>query len=239
MGRIHRYRTALTRHHRSGGHGIHSPFAFNFVLNVLRERLPYYDYEVIAEARSHVIEDGKRHRRPAVMSLKGAKMLYRIANYFMPGCVLYVGGHDGISTLATLLPSSQTRGVVCQSLNGQNHVIASLLQPYADRIESCDNLEQAIESYRLTMAEKAQLPFIVVNAVDDESQMALLRDFIVSLLKEPAVVIIRHLNNHRLMMRLWNDCRAAMTVGHTYTNEKTGIIVTRRDLPLQHFLLWF
>ena len=42
MGRMHRYRTALSRRHRSGGFGIHSPFAFNFVLNVLRERLPYY-----------------------------------------------------------------------------------------------------------------------------------------------------------------------------------------------------
>ena len=42
MGRLRRYRTAFKRYRHGKGFGIHSPFAFSFVLKVLRERLPYY-----------------------------------------------------------------------------------------------------------------------------------------------------------------------------------------------------
>lgn len=39
----------LKRLRSSRGFGIHSPFAYNFVLNVLRERYPYYAYDEIIE----------------------------------------------------------------------------------------------------------------------------------------------------------------------------------------------
>lgn len=42
----------LKRQRSSRGFGIHSPFAYNFVLNVLRERYPYYAYDEIVE-RDH------------------------------------------------------------------------------------------------------------------------------------------------------------------------------------------
>ena len=44
-----RYINAWSRHHRSGGFGIHSPYAYQFVRNVWRQRLPYYAYDGICE----------------------------------------------------------------------------------------------------------------------------------------------------------------------------------------------
>ena len=79
MGRIHRYRTALSRRHRSGGFGIHSPFAFNFVLNVLRERLPYYAYDELLSQRSLVAASVKKYKRhPAVIGSKKISGTYKL-----------------------------------------------------------------------------------------------------------------------------------------------------------------
>ena len=56
--------TILRRRARAKGFGVHSPFAFRFITEVLSERLFYYDYDRL---------DSKRDRT-----------LYRIAVYFCP-----------------------------------------------------------------------------------------------------------------------------------------------------------
>lgn len=57
---------------RTRGFGIHSPFAFCFVSEVLRERYAYYAYERIGRL---VAEHGRDDR----LSFSGAKTLFRIA----------------------------------------------------------------------------------------------------------------------------------------------------------------
>jgi hypothetical protein len=52
-----RYLNAWSRHHRSGGFGIHSPYAYQFVRNVWRKRLPYYAYDGLRQLIG-TIKDG-------------------------------------------------------------------------------------------------------------------------------------------------------------------------------------
>lgn len=56
---------------RTRGFGIHSPFAFWFVNEVVRERYAYYAYEKIAGSRAT--------SRPCGLSFLGAKGLFRVA----------------------------------------------------------------------------------------------------------------------------------------------------------------
>ena len=81
MGRLRRYRTAFGRYKRGKGFGIHSPFAFGFVLKVLRERNPYYAYSNLESLRKLVISHTRHHfRHPRIISLKNAKIIFRVAN---------------------------------------------------------------------------------------------------------------------------------------------------------------
>lgn len=64
-----------TRLRHGRGFGIHSPFAFDFIINVLREKTPYYCYSSIP--------DGKR------------RMVFRLVNYFNPRRVWIIGDDGG------------------------------------------------------------------------------------------------------------------------------------------------
>ena len=98
------YCNALGRLRHSKGFGIHSPFAFSFVLRVLREKCAYYAYSDIEERRRLAIrlvaeEEGEH---PRIISQKNAKMLFRIACYFNPSNMVQIGTSYGVSTTAVL-----------------------------------------------------------------------------------------------------------------------------------------
>ncbi|MBQ3960878.1 MAG: hypothetical protein II683_03715 [Muribaculaceae bacterium] len=241
MGRIHRYRTALSRRHRSGGFGIHSPFAFNFVLNVLRERLPYYAYDELLRLRNLAAEGVKKRRHPAVISSKNAKMLFRITNYFKPHCTLQVGIDYGIATAATLLPDSRSTCILHAPHPLRFVVAQQVLQPFEQRIATHALLAEALDSFASQIAAIGQQPFVVVNSIDNDNDLLILRKQIFGWFDscDEAVVIIRNIDTSRRMKLLWNEVKQHLPHGHSYTNEKLAVVVARRNLPLQHFLLWF
>ena len=236
MGRIHRYRTALSRRHRSGGFGIHSPFAFNFVLNVLRERRPYYAYEELMHLRSVAAQEAKLYRHhPAVITGKNAKMLFRITNFFKPAHILHVGIDYGVSAAATLLPDSRTTCTLLAQQPLRFPVTRQVLERFEGRITTFADLDEAFAHY----AHTQQVPFIVIDRIFTQQQLEALSAYLQGVQQGEAVVIIRNIANSSLMKQLWEHTKNQLQHGHTYTNEKLAVIVARPTLPLQHFLLWF
>lgn len=81
----------LRRWRHSRGFGVHSPFAFRFIREVLREhRCAYYAYADIA---------GEVRRRPGVMALAEALLLYRVAVDLRPvsACVAAGGARGALA----------------------------------------------------------------------------------------------------------------------------------------------
>ncbi len=85
----------------SRGFGIHSPFAFEFVLNVLRDRHPFYAYEELE--RRHKVRNGSE--RP---SLQQMKLLFRISSRLDLKYISVIGNPDTLLIDSLTMPSSQT-----------------------------------------------------------------------------------------------------------------------------------
>ena len=112
MPSIKRYLNAWSRHHRSGGFGIHSPYAYQFVRNVWRQRLPYYAYEGIHQLIDTVkVGTTPRQRRDMdLIDEREARLLFRVVNFFNPGSILQVGAATGIESVVIYpRPGGHTR----------------------------------------------------------------------------------------------------------------------------------
>lgn len=129
---IHYYLTASN----GKGHGIHSPFVFDFVTKILNDRKPYACYKTIEAERkkllhnnafipvkdfgagSAVISSNQRQiKKIAASSLKPAKfaqLLFRIAQYFQPLTMLELGTSFGISSCYLACGSKSGKLFTCE-----------------------------------------------------------------------------------------------------------------------------
>jgi len=102
------------------GHGIHSPFVFDFITRVLNDRKEYEDYSKVEGLRKRSLKDPtilaiedhgagsssstSKERsvssiaKHAVKSKKYAQLLYRIVKYYQPGPIIELGTSLGITT---------------------------------------------------------------------------------------------------------------------------------------------
>lgn len=232
MGLLKRYRTALARHHRSRGFGIHSPSAYKFVTQVLRERLPYYAYGDLRNLRKALQAAGER-----CPSDHEARLLFRIVNHFAPQHILLVGA-DSALTIAAMLMSSSLTDVYASGDDRRLTDIVRQLGNLADRVLPCVELKIALFDYMAAFLDRPKRPFVLINALPDSERATLVQRMLDEWLQDECVIIIRNLHRDPEMCRLWEHAKQAMPHGHTYTNHKTAILVARPRIPLEHFDLW-
>ena len=102
------------------GHGIHSPFVFDFVKNVLNDRKKYDCYKVIEPLRNELLNDSSiigiedfgagsavipfKNRKVSAIAAsslkkrKFAQLLFRIVKYYHPETILELGTSFGVTT---------------------------------------------------------------------------------------------------------------------------------------------
>lgn len=113
---INYYRTASN----GRGHGIHSPFVFEFITKVLNDNTSYPCYKKVEDLRQQLLEDSrlfvvedfgaggeflKKHKRSinsiarnSAKSKKYGQLLFRMVKYYQPATVVELGTSLGITT---------------------------------------------------------------------------------------------------------------------------------------------
>ncbi len=237
MNRIKRYYTAFRRYNRSKGYGVHSPFAYNFIRNVLREKYPYYAYSELKEQRKRAkVLSAKKSGQQRLISYSSAKMLFRIACHFCPDLILQISTTHGVASSALLKATNSAKIILFPGENNHDDVVYhEITQQYTDHILPKQSLSEAIKCY---LSEQKKFGLILINHLEpkelnDTLQVAL------QALQEEGLVIIRNLSTSPIARQLWKTCCAEKPWGMSFTNYQTGIIVGYKHLPKQHFNLWF
>jgi len=267
VGIIHRYRTALTRKRRSQGFGIHSPFAYALVTEVLHQRNPYYAYADLDDVRDAIREVVERPH-PRIISTKGMRMLFRITNRFNPSCILEIGTCYGLPAAAMMSVSSHSHLYLVEPHLEQHPLVVEVLRPVLDRLDVYDRLSVALPDYlaalqstteqdtpekpvdapqrdateKLVGSEQrdaAEVPFILINDIPSDLDADALTAFLDEQMRSTAIIILRNISRRPAMKQLWHHCHTTLQSGQSFTNEKTALIIATPRLPLQHFLLWF
>lgn len=238
MGKLKNIGTALSRYQASKGFGVHSPFAFKFILNVLDEKYEYYAYDKLQQLRINVVERTRRENgyKPRVISISEAAAIFRVANYYNPLLFLSIGSSYGVAAASMLAVSKRSRMFLYDDNSAQNNAAAlEILSGYGDRIVQGEDLQNTISGYITALGDNDM--FVTVNNIADHdtATATALLDTAVS---RRGVLIMRNIDSSRNMARLWQHCKQAMTYGMTFGNGKTAVMVLNPKLPRQDFEIW-
>lgn len=234
------YTNAIYRFKRSKGFGIHSPFAYSFVVDVLREKLAYYAYDTIREHRERAHElASEKEGKTRIISLKNALMLFRIAQYFNPRYFLQIGTSYGVSTTALLAVDSRSSLIIYPGKDAHKDIYVEITGEYTDRITESYNLPGAINAYCKAVSANESKPFILINAIDSEEQLPEVTAFVNSMLDRDGVVIVRNLMKSDLIVKMFDTITDGLSHGMTFTNGRLAVIVGYSYLPKQKFSLWY
>lgn len=118
------------------GHGIHSPFVYDFVRHVLIDKRSFYAYGQVEALRRKLLQNeavvevtdfgagstiSKTNQRSiasiarhAAKSKKWAQLLFRIVNYYQPSTILELGTSLGISTAYMAMANPQARIITAE-----------------------------------------------------------------------------------------------------------------------------
>ena len=112
------------------GYGVHSPFVFDLMTNVIEDPCAYYSYDDISRIRRELSQNPtficykgkqitvKRAIRKYGISKREGEFLFRLANYYKPRTILSVGSSLGLTPLYLTRYDSD---VQCVTLESEPH----------------------------------------------------------------------------------------------------------------------
>lgn len=196
MGRIYRlprkgiYFIQKIRRHR--GHGIHSPFVFDLVNNVIEEKTPYYAYEYIKEyllsCRNVPCKIDKLH-----------KLSFKLINCFGAKQILELGAGNGINTLFMTAVSSSVK---CQAVETDENKYNLAHELYSS---GWDREIVLKKSYSGLSAFMPDCVYINLNNFGELTQAHI--DEINNVMHPGSFIIVEGIRTNRKNKLLWNKIK--------------------------------
>jgi len=182
------------------GHGVHSPFAYNFITNVIEEKLPYYIFENIENQREELLKcndtveflssKGNLKKKTIaeityreIQSDKYGALLFRLVNFLQCKSVLQIGASTGVMTLYLATPRKDTKCTILEDRTALIPIIQKLCNSLnlnnvdVMQGEYKDSLEKALETqdyFDLVFLNTVRNPELTKNILDKHVKTRLL-----------------------------------------------------------------
>lgn len=250
---IHYLLHARHRH----GFGVHSPFAFRLITNVIENKYPYYIYKEVESQREKLKKSpieirvtdfgthpsGKRKVRDivrkAVKSSKHAQLIFRLALEQNPTTVVELGTSVGLTS--SYLSKSCPKGEL-HTFEGSE----SLIMIAKEVLESCrvgrntffhiGNIDQTLQEY-LSTSKPIDVAFLDANHTEE----ATLRyfDLLLDHASESALFIIDDIHFSPGMRHAWEKIKQEERVQVTFDLFSMGLVYVNPELQKQDYVLFF
>jgi hypothetical protein len=128
----------------TGGYGVHSPFVFGLITDVIEERRSYYCYESLhavrlqlSQGRQRVADCGGdagtvgRYLHKYGFTRQEDEFLFRLANRFKPAATIVVGSGLGLTPLYLTACSKEAHCIVLEPESSVATIASALAERYA------------------------------------------------------------------------------------------------------------
>lgn len=221
--------------HRKG-FGVHSPFAYSIITEVIEEKLPYYAYRRML----------RTFDKNAPFPHKVACLLLRLANRFHCRRALEVSCDGGYTALPLILTDSSL------------HVDSIVTPNSATSQQTLDRLSWLVQRVGQQMSFVTPAELISAGDSCPKYDMILVRDTealeqitalfpgvespvdaILSLCKEDTLILSRGIQPHRLMEHFWDELCDRDEVTITMDLYDYGIAILKPRFFKQHYIVSF
>lgn len=243
------------------GHGMHSPFVYDFIRNVLNDKRTYYAYEQVEELRKKLLRDDtllsvndmgagsslhNTHQRKikdiaahAAKPAKLGKLLFRMVNYYQPTHIVDIGTSLGITTC--YLASGNTHASVF-TLEGAAPVAAKAVANFKELGLTNVELQQGnFDDMLLPLMNKIPVADLVFFDGNHRKEPTL-RYFDICLKKasDHSIFIFDDIHWSREMEQAWKEIQQHPAVTCTINLFFIGIVLFRKEFKeVQHFSIRF
>jgi predicted O-methyltransferase YrrM len=254
---LHYYRTALN----GKGHGIHSPFVFQFILHVLNNNSHYQPPASVETLRKNLlsntnvlqVEDmgagsrtgaGKKRTvrqlaKSAVKPAKYGQLLYRLVKHYQPRTIVELGTSLGITT-AYLAAANPAANVVTIEGSGAIHQVAS------DNFHSLQlqNIEALHGNFDDVLPQVLQqMPTVDLGYIDGNHRLAPTLSYFQQFLNNAdngTILIFDDIHWSEEMEKAWEQIKAHPSVQCTVDIFFLGFVFFRNEFKeKQHFTIRF
>lgn len=239
-------------------HGVHSPFIFEFMNDLLLDTTPYYPFEPIEAIRSKLLLDsstlevtdlgagspGSNIRkevreicRTGAIPVKYGRLLFKLVNRFQPNTILELGTSLGISGLYMAM-AKQGKMITlegCPETAGLAE--KNLRRLKADHVQ-CITGDFAT-TLRPALQELQQVDFAFIDGNHRYDPTLSYFEAILPYTRSGTILVFDDIHWSRGMERAWEQIRSHAAATLTVDLYRLGIVFFREGVRKQHFTLKF
>jgi predicted O-methyltransferase YrrM len=241
------------------GHGIHSPFVYHFIENVLNQRDEPPAFQTIEKRRKSYLKSNE----PVVITVHGARskiskknirklkdivrtsavpakygqMLYHLVNHYQPEYIIELGTSAGISTayLASANPA-----VKVYTVEGNSGIAQIAKKTFHDLnlnniVQMTENFENALQPVLKIVAGK------LLVFIDGDHQYKRVMDYFKQLKVHPdeCLIIIDDIRWSGEMLKAWKEICSDPVVKISIDLFFMGILLLNANIHKQNFVIKF
>ena len=243
------------------GHGIHSPFVFDFITKVLNDKKQYPAYNAAEELRQRLLKDptelkvedfgagsvADKTNQRSVSSIaknaakppKYAQLLYRMVQYYKPKTILELGTSLGITTsyLSLAKPDAEVT-----TIEGARAIAAEALQNFQSlKLQNIDIIEGNFDTILLQVIDEyATIDFIFFDGNHRLQPTVSYFNTIVSKTNKFSIIVLDDIHWSSEMEQAWLIIKNHPSVKCSIDLFFMGILFFSDDFKeQQHFTIRF
>ena len=243
------------------GHGVHSPFVFEFITKVLRDKTSYDCYPEIENIRKILLADTslleledfgagsrihpsykRKVNQVASSSLKPkkfARLLYRMARFYQPSHVLELGTSLGVTTAYL---ASAGKGIPVTTMEGAKAVAAVARQHFQELgLDSINVIEGRFENtLPVFLKTQSRIDFAFIDGNHRKDPTIAYFEILLPKTNSDSILVFDDIHWSREMEEAWVYIQSHPRVTLTIDLFFIGIVFFRTEQKVkQHFSIRF
>jgi len=223
------------------GHGVHSPFVYNFITKIVEEKATFYAFDEIEKCRREILSqknDLSILTAKETQSTKYGALLFRIVNFFRCQTVLQIGGSTGIMSLYLAMASKHCD---CFALEERQNLLNTIRDfALAHNLNKLHCVEgDAKEALIKLQSVSTKTDLIFINQLPASISTEELLSLCQSLRHKETIMIINEIMRNKSMKKLWMTMRSHPQTRVSIDLFALGILFFDDRLPKKHYKTHF